>query len=537
MNFLLKTFAALFIFSICFTVSANTVKLATAKVGANQTNGVSTVLPETSLPFRIVIRKMNFQLPVGIHSGVFGVYKGLWILIGGRINGLHGFGLTNNFPPDQQNNKIFVINPTSGVSYSRQLNDPSSGLTQAQIDSLTVTSAQMYQDGNTLYTTGGYGVDTMSGLFSTKPVLTAINLPGIVDWVMQPGNPNFSVIKNIRQIGNPIFQIAGGEMFRLGNVTELVFGQNFIGQYTTNSNGIYSDQVRQFQIKNVNGQMTAVILPSVPAIPNPSFRRRDLNILPALLNVNNQLQNALIAYGGVFTVSAGVWTVPVVINGKTDPVMADPDAASTFKQAMNQYVAAAASLYSRRFASMYHIIFGGMSYGFFSGGTFQTDTEIPFINEVTTIKRDQNGNYTQYLMSGQYPVIISTGSNPGNQLLFGAGAYFIPAKIAQYPNGVINLDSLRQATVIGYIVGGIQSTVPNTSSNSDSAASPYVFAVTLVPTTSLSTAARSSRLSASDHAIKLAALTHSRVAHSRQKYNRKYHELSSQPMQQSHHLA
>ena len=38
------------------------------------------------------------------------------------------------------------------------------------------------------------------------------------------------------------------------------------------------------------------------------------------------------------------------------------------------------------------------------------------------------------------------------------------------------------AVVVGYIVGGIQSTLPNTNVESDSAASPYIFTVTLVPT-------------------------------------------------------
>src|SRR5258707_1143211 len=83
-------------------------------------------------------------------------------------------------------------------------------------------------------------------------------------------------------------------------------------------------------------------------------------------------------------------------------------------------------------------------------GIFETDSEVPFINQVTTIQMDKNGNFTQYLMSGEYPVIPSTGSNPGNPLLFGAGAYFMPNNITQYANGVISLDAIRQPTVIGY---------------------------------------------------------------------------------------
>ena len=214
----------------------------------NQTAQLSPITPPNSLPFRIVMETANFKLPVGIHSGVVGVYQGLWIFIAGRLNGLHGFN-GDPFPPDEQNTSIYVVNPTTGVVTSRSLTDPSSGLSQQQIDTLSVTSPQGHQEENTLYMTGGYGIDTTTNTLGTKPVLTAINLPGIVQWVTQPGNNNYSVAKNIRQIYNSIFQISGGRMFKIGNVTQLVFGQNFTGVYTDGSNGDYSEQVRQFQIK------------------------------------------------------------------------------------------------------------------------------------------------------------------------------------------------------------------------------------------------------------------------------------------------
>lgn len=456
-------------------------KIPYAGISPNQTDQLSPVLPVTSLPFRVVIEKAAFQLPVGFHSGAVGVYQGLWVFIAGRINGLHGFGPTNNFPADMQNTNIYVVNPVAGVVFERSIKEASAGLNAQQIDSLSVTSPQFYQEGDTLYMSGGYGVDTATNTFSTKPILSAFNLPGIINWVTQPSNKQYSLLANMKQLANPIFQITGGEMFKQGSMTQIVFGQNFEGNYTPGANGVYSEQVRQFVIKNVAGQLAVDVYPSKPSVPDPNFRRRDLNVLPAILNDNNRLQYGLIAYAGVFTENGGVWTVPVIINSSGDAVMPNPNLPTTFKQAMNQYTSAAASLYSRKYASMFHIIFGGLSYGYYSNGVFTTDAEIPFINQVTTIKVDKNNNFTQYLMNSQYPVIPSTGSNPGNTLLFGAGAYFINENIQAYPNNVISLDGIRKPTVIGYIVGGIQSTVPNTSSQSDSAASPYVFKVTLYP--------------------------------------------------------
>lgn len=447
---------------------------------ANQTDTLSPIQPETGLPFRVKIELANFGLPMGIHSGVVGIYKGLWIFIAGRINGLHGFG-PDPFPPDFQNTSIFVVNPATGSVTSRSIKEAGSGLTQQQIDTLSVTSPQGFQESSTLYMTGGYGYDKATSTYSTKPVLTAFNLPGVVDWVMQPGNKSNTLASNIRQVYNPIFQVTGGKMIRLGNAIQLVFGQNFTGVYTDGSNGEYSQQVRQFLIKETNGQLSVQVLNSKPAQQDPNFRRRDLNVMPVLYNSGNLLKHGLVAYAGVFTPASGVWTVPVLIPETGNPVMADPNAPSTFKQGMNHYVCATAGLYSRKYASMYNIFLGGISFGFYTGNTFNTDAEIPFINQVTTVKLDKNGHFTQYLMSGQYPVIPSTQSNPGNPLLFGAGAYYIPALIQQYPFGIINLDNIHTPTVIGYIVGGIQSTLANTNTQADSAASPYVFKVTLSP--------------------------------------------------------
>jgi hypothetical protein len=448
---------------------------------ANQTDDLSPILPQSGLPFHVVIEKANFQLPVGFHSGVVGVYKGLWVFIGGSLVGLHGFG-PDPFSASGQNTNIYVVNPTTGTVASRSLADPSSGLNQLQIDSLSVISPQGYQDGDTLYMTGGYGVDKTTGTFGTRSTLTAVNLPGIVQWVINPGNPGNTVVNNIRQMSNPIFQISGGRMYKSGNMTQLIFGQNFTGVYTPGSSGNYSQQIKQFQIKSAGGQLAIDMYTPIPQSPNINFRRRDLNIVPALFNNNNLLKYGFIAYAGVFTVAGGVWTVPVVIND-TSATMADPSLPTTFKQAMNQYICATAGLYSRKSSSMYHIFLGGISYGYYdTNGVFQTDSEIPFINQVTTVAMDNTGTFRQYLMNAQYPTILSTGANAGNPLLFGTGAYFIENNTVQkYPNSVINLDNIRQSTVIGYVVGGIASTLANTNTQADSIASPYIFKVTLVP--------------------------------------------------------
>lgn len=450
-------------------------------ISPNQTDTVSPIYSGANLPFQVSVELADFALPNGYHSGVKGIYEGKWLLLAGRTNGMHGFGPTDNFPPSQQNTTVYVVDPLTRIVYSKDLTDSSSGLTQAEIDLLSVTSPQGYQRKSTLYMTGGYGVDTATGDFTTKPFLTAIDIPGLMEWVINP-SPTVPARTSIRFLENPIFQVTGGYMARGdGNLMLLIFGQNFTGQYTTGSNGVYSEQVRRFYI-NDNGKTISVkIKKSLPEIRDPSYRRRDLNVIPIVRDLMGESVPSFVALSGVFTELGGIWTVPVMININGKSEMEDPLKTSTFKQAMNNYAAPVLSMYSGHFGSTYMTLFGGLSFGYFDSSGFQTDEEIPFINQITTVQYDQKAQFSQYLMDATYPVILSTASNPGNVLLFGAGATFIPLNIlSTYDNGVIKYDHLHKGrSLMGYIVGGIQSTVPNTSSISDSAASPYIFKVYL----------------------------------------------------------
>lgn len=449
----------------------------------NQTPTVSPILSEEGLPFRIQVELADFELPNGIHSYAFGRYRNKWLFITGRTNGMHGFNPdTGNFPPQQQNRVIYVIDPEKKKVYSRALTDPQSGLTSEQIDLLSVTSPQSYQRGNTLYITGGYGVDSSTGLFSTKPFLTAINLPGLIHWVTHHSHHE-TAAQHIRQISDPIFQVTGGYMTQVDKgPTLLVFGQNFRGFYVAESDGEYTNQVRRFRILDNGKQLSFIPLSSKPHTPNPNFRRRDLNIVPMIFTKGSKQEEGLVALSGVFTPTTGIWTVPVEINRMGKSSMANPAKSCTFKQGMNNYACPTLGIFSCKDDAVYTVLFGGISFGFFVDGHFQTDSEFPFINQFTTVKRNRKGHYTQHLMSAEYPVILSTQSNPGNQLLFGAGADFIPSKhLPRFNNDIAKLEDIDKPIVAGYIVGGIQSTLPNTNVLSDSAASPYIFKVTLIP--------------------------------------------------------
>lgn len=461
----MKRLLALLIFSLnIFTLHAD-----------NQTADLTAVQSQTGVPFSVEIELAPFTLPTGIQAFASAVYKDKWIFIAGRTNGLHGFdNVGNNFPPNFQNKTVYIIDPTDGSALSRSIEDPSSHLSQEEIDILSVTKSQFFQKGCKLYLVGGYGINTISGEMETKSALTEIDLKKLVKWV-ETGKP--SLKSCIRQTLHPYLQVTGGALFQNSDHDPflLTLGQNFAGLYQDSSNGVYTQQIRAFNLVDKGKKLR--IIPKDSETTYPDYRRRDLNVVPVILDN----KPSYIALSGVFTLTDGIWTVPILISADGKSKEPDPLSSKTFKQAMNNYNCPAIGLYSAKKKDMYIILPGGISYGYFSGGVFQTDSEVPFINQVTTIKIDKKKRFSQHLMNGEYPLILSTGTNPGNQLLFGAEAQFFPADVHEFNNGVISLDKIKSPTVIGYIVGGIMSTLPNTVTRLDTTASPYVFTVRLIP--------------------------------------------------------
>ena len=497
---------------------------------ANQTSNITVPLPEDSLPYRVTIEQADFSLPAGIHSFAYAVYGDEWLLIGGRTNGLHDVDNTdptvNAFSPSQRNTNVFVINPNTKETYYRSLYDPSSGLSQPQIDILSATNTlfSYANNKNILYMVGGYGIDTASNTMNTKQTLTAIDVPNLIKWVKKSRKAK-SAAKCVRTIFNPIFQVTGGVMLQSNEHQPylLAFGQNYSGNYTTSLDGTYSQQIRPIQIID-NGRSLFVKIGSQPN-PLPEYRRRDLNVVPIIKKNGGAFNMGFSAFSGVFTPgdnngAPGAWTVPIEINPDGSSHMLSLNDPNSLAQGMNNYSCPTTGLYSIKKNCMYTLLFGGISAALFSdGSSCNTDTNpqcncctawvpakgnifticcnLPFTNDVTTIEIDNQGIYRQYIMSGTYPIINSSpppcseGPTPGpcgggslqTIYYFGASAAFIPAKgLPSFPNGVISLDQLeKNPTFVGYIVGGIASTILDTNCSTDTQASPYIFKVTITP--------------------------------------------------------
>ena len=264
------------------------------------------------MPFTIQIEQAGFSLPSGLQSYVVGTYRGKWLLLAERSNGLHGFNNNNNnFPPDTQNTTVFVVDPNLQTVTTRSLtNLAESGMTQTQIDLLSVTAPQSFQSKDTLYMSGGYGVDESGTNFTTKDALTAIDVPGLMHWVVSPTNAE-TAAQYVHQIFDPIFQITGGVMVESShNHALLVFGQDFEGANLFTPNVTYSKQVRQFRIIDNKKHFSFVAGKSLPATPDPDYRRAGLNVVPIIENG----RPSFVAFSGAFTTNSGIWTIPVEIS-------------------------------------------------------------------------------------------------------------------------------------------------------------------------------------------------------------------------------
>ncbi len=411
----------------------------------NQTTDVSPILTSgLSYSIGLQVADMGSATLPTLQSYAVGSYNGEWIFVAGRTNGLHNFtndGLLN-FPPAFQNQDIWIVDPTTKQTWSRSI--ATSDLSSTAINALSATSPESVQNGNTLYVAGGYLY--ASGTFTTYNTLTALDLPGVVDWVK---NGSSSLASQVRQTTDAAVQVTGGRMDMVNGKTLLSFGQDFEGPYTPGANGVYTQQVRSFTINDSGGNLS--ISDVSASIADPNFRRRDMNIVPIV--TTGSTGPALVALSGVFTTSGGAWTVPVEISADGTPSMADPNNPATFKQGMNNYAAPSIVLYSQTRDENNIVVLGGISLETNMSGTFVPDNELPFTSQATTIVRNSDGIYTQYYLGDVYPDVIDEST--GNPLLFGAGAEFLRNPNLALVDGAINLDALTTETMLGWVFGGI----------------------------------------------------------------------------------
>jgi len=143
-------------------------------------------------PFSIDVVPMDSSKLPGLHSFAIAQSSGgLWLIVGGRTNGLHLFVSSSNngktpppnaFPTSQANTQIWVIDPKKRQAWSA----PVSQLPKPVADQLSATNPLFYNVPPFLYVLGGYGLSSQTNppQMTTFSSLLSINVDAMVEAVM-----------------------------------------------------------------------------------------------------------------------------------------------------------------------------------------------------------------------------------------------------------------------------------------------------------------------------------------------------------------
>jgi hypothetical protein len=410
-------------------------------------------------PFDIHIEPISISNLGGVQSYAFGQHNGKWLIVGGRLDGLHRRQPWAAFDVAGHNNQLIVIDPVQLQKWSV----PLTSLPTSIQEQLSSTNMNFYQEGDYLYCTGGYGYSATFGDHNTFPNLTAIDVPNVINAIIN----NNSFTSYFRQINDDVFQVTGGKLGKIYDTYYLLGGHKFIGRYNpmgpTHGPGFqqeYTNAIRRFKI---NDDGTTLTINELPAhIDSLNLHRRDYNALPQILPNGEE---GITMFSGVFQYDEDLpFLNSVTIDSNTYAVN------NNFNQYYNHYHCASLPLYSESDNEMNTVFFGGIAQYYDNSGVLVQDDNVPFVKTIARVARDGNGNMAEYKLPIEMPQLL------------GAGSEFIPNEsIAHFDNGVIKLDSLTGDTVmVGYIFGGISSSAANiffTNNGTQSNASSQIFKV------------------------------------------------------------
>ncbi len=408
-------------------------------------------------PYSIELERVNMPGTPSIHSFAFAQSNGKWLFVGGRTNGLHGFNPGDAFPKQYSNKNIFVVDPNTAATWSKNI---FADIPFSLADPLRSTNMEYFQDGNKLYMIGGYGYDSASNGLVTFPRVTVLD----IDEVIQATISGTSVSQYVRQVTDSRLQVCGGELQKLGDYFYLTGGHKFTGTYTrTINNQIYTNQLKKFKI---NDDGTSVNITDYETFTDTAlFHRRDMNLVPSIKS--DGTTPYLTLYGGVFKYNQDI--------PYTKPIYIEKGAYSydnSFEQKMSQYSCANLSAFNIITGSFHTTFFGGVSLYYYNENTHSQvyDSLVPFIDDITTLTKNSQGISEEKISPTKMPALL------------GANAKFIlDQSVPHYSNGVIKFNELSGRTFAGYIYGGIRALLPNTTPTFPS---DYILKVYITPTKS-----------------------------------------------------
>ncbi|WP_431134587.1 T9SS type A sorting domain-containing protein [Psychroserpens mesophilus] len=393
--------------------------------------------------FTVQIEPLVIANAPGVHSFSWGkTTDGKWIILGGRIDGLHRRQPFAAFLESDNNKNVFVIDPVTNQTWSSSI----SVLSTALFEQLQSTNQEFIQRGNTLYIIGGYGYSGSQNDHITYDKLTAVDVNGLANAVIN----NADIIPFFRQISNSNFAVTGGHLGLLDDVFYLCGGQYFEGRYNpmgpNNGPGFiqnYTNEIRTFEI-NDDGTNLSVFNYSAQNDPS-NLHRRDYNMAPQIFPDGTP---GFTMFSGVFQYAANLpWLNSVDVTASGYSVN------NTFNQYLSQYHSAKVPLYDSSNNVMHTLFFGGMSqYKLDANNNLIQDNNVPFVKTISKVSRFSDGSMVESSLDIEMPTFL------------GSGAEFIPlhANSNYLTDEIVDVNNLQEGlTHIGYIFGGIESTQEN----------------------------------------------------------------------------
>jgi hypothetical protein len=391
------------------------------------------LLAQDNFKYNINISASSMTGFPGLHSFAFGQYQGKWVLIGGRLDGLHARQPFNAFRPEFNNPTIYVVDWPQQQLWSASVDVLPIGIREQ----LQSTNMNFHQSADTLYIIGGYAYSQTNADHITFPKLTTVILPDLIDAIVNGDNIN----PHFKQITHDVFAVTGGQLGKINNTFYLVGGHRFDGRYNPNNmptyTQTYTNSIRKFEIDNSGTQLS---FSNYVEIEDPvHLRRRDYNLLPQLF------PDGSVGY----TISAGVFQPDVdlpylyPVDIKADGYVPITD----FNQYLSHYHGAKVCLYQAEANQMHNLLFGGLSQYYYENGVLIQDNLVPFVKTISRMSRYADGSMQEYNMPEAMPEFQAT-----------SGEFIANLNLPHHESGIILLDEIEQDTIlIGYIVGGIHS--------------------------------------------------------------------------------
>ena len=393
--------------------------------------------------FTVQIEPLIITNAPNVHSYSWGkTTDGKWIILGGRIDGLHQRQPFAAFLENDNNKSVYVVDPVANQTWSTSI----SVLPASLFEQLQSTNQEFEQRGNTLYIIGGYGFSATQNDHITYDKLTAIDVDGLANAVIN----NTDITSFFRQIANTNLAVTGGHLGLLNDVFYLCGGQYFEGRYNpmgpNNGPGFiqnYTDEIRTFEISDDGTNLSVVNYTAQNDANN--LHRRDYNMAPQIFPDGTE---GFTMFSGVFQHTANLpWlnSVDVTPSGYT--------VNNTFNQYLSQYHSAKIPVFDTSNNIMHTLFFGGISqYKLDANDNLIQDDNVPFVKTISKVTRFSDGSMIESSLDIEMPTFL------------GSGAEFIPLETSAIfsVNGILDINSLPDGvTQVGYIFGGIESTQEN----------------------------------------------------------------------------